>query len=63
YFETYAQKVRALDMPAVADAAKSTLRPDNLVWVVVGDRTKIEDGIRQLGLGEVKFLDAGGNPI
>jgi zinc protease len=63
YFETYAQKVRALDLPAVADAAKSTLRPDNLVWVVVGDRTKIEDGIRQLGLGEVKFLDAGGNPI
>jgi hypothetical protein len=30
--------------------------------VVVGDRAKIEVGIRQLGLGEVKFLDANGNP-
>jgi hypothetical protein len=30
---------------------------------VVGDRAKIETAIRQLGLGEVKFLDADGNPI
>jgi zinc protease len=63
YFETFAGKVRALTVPAVTDAAKSTLRPDNLVWIVVGDRAKIEAPIRQLGLGEVKFLDANGNPI
>jgi len=63
YYETYARKVRSLDVPAVTDAAKSTVRPDNLVWVVVGDRSKIEASIRQLGLGEVKFLDADGNPI
>jgi len=41
---------------------ESTIRPDSLVWVVVGDRSKIEAPIRQLGLGEVKFLDADGNP-
>ena len=63
YYDTFARKVRSLDVPAVTDAAKSTLRPDNLVWVVVGDRAKIEAPIRQLGLGEVKFLDANGNPI
>ena len=40
--------------------AKSTIRPDNLIWVVVGDHAKIEAGIRQLGLGEVKFFDANG---
>jgi zinc protease len=62
YYETYARKVRSLDVPAVTDAAKSVIRPDNLVWVVVGDRAKIEAGIRQLGIGEVKFLDADGNP-
>jgi zinc protease len=62
YYESYARKVRSLDLPAVTDAAKSTIRPGNLVWVVVGDRAKIEGGIRQLGLGEVKFLDANGNP-
>jgi zinc protease len=63
YYETFSRKVRSLDIPSVTDAAKSTIRPDNLVWVVVGDRAKIESSIRQLGLGEVKFLDADGNPI
>jgi len=63
YYETFAHKVRSLDVPAVTDAAKSTIRPDSLVWVVVGDRAKIESGVRQLGLGEVKFLDANGNPM
>jgi zinc protease len=63
YYATFAQKVRSLGVPAVTDAAKSTIHPDNLVWVVVGDRAKIEAGIRQLGLGEVKFLDANGNPL
>jgi zinc protease len=62
YYETFSRKVRSLDVPAVTDAAKSVIRPDNLVWVVVGDRAKIEAGIRQLGLGEVKLLDADGNP-
>jgi zinc protease len=36
---------------------------DNLVWVVMGDRSKIEAGVRELNLGEVKFLDADGQPI
>jgi zinc protease len=63
YYETFSRKVRSLNVSAVTDAAKSTIRPDNLVWVVVGDRAKIEAAIRQLGLGEVKFLDANGNPI
>jgi zinc protease len=63
YYQTFAGKVRSLNVSSVTDAAKSTIRPDNLVWVVVGDRAKIEAGIRQLNLGEVKFLDANGNPI
>ena len=55
YYETFARKVRSLDLPAVTDAAKSTLRPDNLVWVVVGDRAKIEarDPPTRIGRGEV----------
>lgn len=63
YYESFARKVLSLDVPAVTDAAKSTIRPDNLVWIVVGDRAKIEGPIRQLGLGEIKFLDPNGNPI
>ena len=34
-----------------------------LIWVVVGDRERIEDSIRELDLGPIRFLDADGNPV
>jgi zinc protease len=63
YYQTYAKKILALGTPDVTDAAKTAVNPDNVVWVVVGDRAKIEASIRELGLGELKFLDADGNPL
>src|SRR6266513_2629634 len=63
YYETYAQRVRALTIPDAATAAQDAIRPDHLVWVVVGDRAKIEPGIRELNLGEIRFLDANGKPL
>ncbi len=38
YYDTYADRVRAQTIESVSAAAKETIRPDNLVWVVVGDR-------------------------
>jgi zinc protease len=63
YYETYAQRVRALTIPDASAAAQETIRPDHLVWVVVGDRSKIEAGIRELNFGEIRFLDADGKPL
>ncbi|HLX44636.1 MAG TPA: insulinase family protein, partial [Bryobacteraceae bacterium] len=40
YYETYAGKVRALKLSDIADVAHKVIRPDNMVWVVVGDRSK-----------------------
>ena len=31
--------------------------------VMIGDRAKIEAGIRELHYGEIRFVDADGNPI
>jgi len=62
-YETYAQRVRALTIPDAATAAQEAIRPDHLVWVVVGDRGKIEAGIRELNFGEIRFLDADGKPL
>jgi hypothetical protein len=28
----------------------------------VGDRSKIEQGVREVNLGELRFIDADGNP-
>jgi len=63
YYETYAGKVRALKTSDVEDGAKAIVHPDHLIWVVVGDRAKIEAGIKELGLGEIRLLDPDGKPI
>ncbi len=42
YFTTYPAKVRALSLNDVEQAAREVLHPEDLVWVVVGDRSKIE---------------------
>ena len=63
YYDTYVKTVIALTLPEVSAAAKKLLHPDNIVWVVVGDRAKIETGIRELNYGEVKYLDGDGNVI
>jgi len=62
YFNSYSMKVRSLSVQDVDKAAKKVVHPDQLVWVVVGDRSKIESGIRALGWGEIQLLDADGNP-
>jgi zinc protease len=36
------------------------VHPDNLTWIVVGDRAKIEAGVRELNLGEFHVMDANG---
>ena len=63
YFVRYPDQVRALHRPAIDDAAKSVLHPDQMIWVVVGDRAKIESGVRELRLGEVHVIDADGNAV
>jgi zinc protease len=63
YYDTMVGKIRALKTTDLDAAAKQVVHPDNIVWVVVGDRAKIEAGIRELGFGEVRFIDADGNPI
>ena len=63
YPTAFPGKVRTLaagDVPAVAT---KLLRPDDLLWVVVGDRAAIERGIRDLGWGEIRFVDADGRPV
>ncbi|HET9803608.1 MAG TPA: pitrilysin family protein, partial [Candidatus Acidoferrum sp.] len=63
YYETYASKVRALKTSDLADAAKMIVHPDQITWVIVGDRAKIEAGVKELNLGELKFLSADGKPL
>jgi zinc protease len=60
YFATYAGAVRGIGLREVNRAAANTLRPDNVVWVVIGDKAAIEPAIRALGYGQVHEIDADG---
>jgi len=63
YYDTLASKIRALKPADTAAAAKIIVHPDNLIWVVVGDRAKIEAGVKELNLGEIHYVDADGKPL
>jgi zinc protease len=63
YYQTYSAKVRALKTQDLATAAEKLIHPDKLVWVVVGDRSKVEAGIRELNFGELRFIDTDGNLV
>jgi zinc protease len=63
YWDTYADNVRNVSAAQIGIAAEKIIKPDNLTWVVVGDRAKIESRIRELELGEITFLDVDGNEV
>lgn len=63
YYNTFTQKALALTPDTANEIAKKYIQPDHLVWVVVGDMSKVEPGIRELNLGEVHKIDADGNPV
>jgi zinc protease len=63
YYETYPKEVRALTKESVTAIAKKTVHPDNLVWVIMGDREKIEKDIRAANFGEVHVIDADGKML
>jgi len=61
YYDTMASKIRALKTSDLDAAAKQVLHPESMVWLVVGDRAKIEQGVKELGIGKVHFIDAEGH--
>jgi zinc protease len=63
YWDRYARLVGALTVADVDAAAQSLLKPERMVWVVVGDLGKIGDRVRALGFGAVRVVDADGRPV
>jgi zinc protease len=63
YFAGYAGRVRALTESDLAAAAKKFIHPEETIWVVVGDLAQVEQGIRDLNLGEIVRIDGDGRPL
>jgi zinc protease len=63
YYDTFADKVRAQTVQSLTSVATEVVHPDQLIWVIVGDRSKIEPGIRALNLGDIRLIDSDGKPL
>jgi predicted Zn-dependent peptidase len=63
FWDTYAPGIRAVDVAGVNAAARKVIKPDQVIWIVVGDRAKIEDGLKSLGYGPVILVDGNGKPV
>ncbi len=60
YWASYADAVRSLTPEQVNKAARDHLQPDNLLFVVVGDRKVIEPGLKALGFDSIQLVDTDG---
>ncbi len=63
YYNDLVRVTRAQTPDSAQAAIRKLVHPEALTWVIVGDLAKIEGPVRKLGLGEVKVLDADGNPV
>ncbi len=60
YYDTFTGKVMALTPEQANTLAARTITPNRLVWLVVGDLSKVEAGVRSLNIGEVRKIDVDG---
>jgi predicted Zn-dependent peptidase len=56
-------QIEKMTPAGVQQVATSALHPESMTWIVVGDRAKIEAGIRALNIGEVTVVDADGKVV
>ncbi len=63
YYANLPDKLRAVTSDDVVKAAQSTIHPDNLLVLAVGDRGKIEPSLKELNLAPIVYADALGNLV
>lgn len=63
YYQTLSSRIQDLELGDVHNIAKQLVRPDDLVWLVVGDARLVRPGLEELGIGEVILIDGDGKRI
>lgn len=56
-WQTFISDVKAVDVAKATAVARKYINPDALLIVVVGDKAKIEQGLKELNVGEVETID------
>ncbi len=63
YYATLPDAFRAVTAEDVAKAAKADVHPDHLVIVAVGDKSKIEAGLKEVNLAPIEYVDVSGGSV
>ena len=58
YLDTLAEKRNLINLNQVKNASTKYIDPQKWTWIIVGDLSMVEEGIRNLELGEVKIIKA-----
>lgn len=63
YLVSLKDKYQAVSVEDIKAAAAQVLHPDQITWVIVGDRLQIEDSLEKLEIAELEFIDSDGRFI
>ena len=63
YFSTLPDKYRAVTPADVSRVGREDVHPDNLIILAVGDRAKIEPGLKETGLGPIEIRSTTGELV
>jgi zinc protease len=63
YYDSFVSNTVAVSQCQVNKVAADVLEPERVVWVVVGDRQKIEKSIKALGIANIQVIDVNGNRV
>ena len=63
FYDSYAQRVEAVTQADVQRVAQQHVDPSKMAIVVVGDRSRIEAGVRALDMGKVELRDITGATV
>jgi zinc protease len=60
FYDKYADRVKAVTAADVKDQAQTVIAPDHMVWLIIGDKSKIQSDVKALNLGDMHVIDADG---
>ncbi len=58
-WQTFGERVKGMGAADVAAVIESTIDPDRMIWVIVGDWAVIEEDLKALDLGEIEVISGG----
>ncbi|MEO8116942.1 MAG: pitrilysin family protein [Bacteroidota bacterium] len=61
YLNNISTTIQQLSLTDVQASAKQYITPQNLTWLIIGDKSKVLQGLKDLNWGEVIELDRNGN--